>query len=375
MRNLPAYVWGGRGLVGIVGSLGLLLVCPAPARAHISPAGCTGNNVDIELSRSPSLLVSGGMVTYTGTLHNGGAGACDATIIGDVVLHCPAANGTPTGATFVVIPAVPGGRALLATGTTDVNFGPVQCVVSGPPGLYTAEVVGTGVLHDANPDVSVENIEKTVTVALVECLSVTDCSATPHDAQCQTLACTNFQCVVNNVPDATACTDTDANLCTTPLCEAGACVQAAQTTVCTPDTNECTLDLACNPASGLCEHPPVPDGTPCTDTDNNACTTPACTAGACVQTAHTTVCQPDSNECTQDLACNTTTGLCEHPNKPDGTPCTDTDNLACTGASCEAGVCNQTETNNCAATCRTPGFWKTHACGLTGLDCEKSASS
>jgi hypothetical protein len=364
-----------RTVLGMTVLLGVLTCLSASALAHISPPGCTANDVNINLTRTPSVLVSGGTVTYTGTLTNGGAGACDATILGDVVLHCPAANGTPTGQTFVVIPAVPGGRLLPADGTGDQAFGPTNCVISGPPGFYTAEVSGNGILHDADVDISIETIQKTVTVALVECLTVTDCSAVPHDAQCQTLACTAFQCVVNNVGDGNACTDTDGTACTQAACEAGACNQAHQTTVCTPDNNECTNDLACNPQTGLCEHPPVGDGTPCTDSDNNACTTPACVAGSCNQANHTTVCTPDSNECTQDLACNTTTGLCEHPPVGDGTPCIDTDNLACTQAACEAGICNQSHTSDCAAICRTPGFWKTRGCGTDGLACEKDTSA
>src|SRR5262249_49080472 len=40
---------------------------------------------------------------------------------------------------------------------------------------------------------------------------------------------------------------------------------------------------ACNPGTGLCTHPPVPDGTTCPDTDNAACTTAACLGGVCDQ--------------------------------------------------------------------------------------------
>jgi len=57
-----------------------------------------------------------------------------------------------------------------------------------------------------------------------------------------------------------------------------------------------------------------------------------------------TVCQPDANECTDDPPCNTQTGLCEHPPTPASTPCTDTDNDACTTAGCDGqGTCNQSQ--------------------------------
>ncbi len=168
--------------------------------------------------------------------------------------------------------------------------------------------------------------------------------------ECATSACNQDtgQCVPTNVPDSTPCGDTDQNLCTTAGCEAGQCVQTHMTTTCTPDTNDCTSDPACNPATGACDHPPVPDSTPCTDADANACTTAGCEAGQCVQTHQTITCTPDTNECTNDPPCNPANGLCEHPSKPDSTPCTDADANACTTAGCEAGQCVQThQTTTC----------------------------
>src|SRR5262249_47433120 len=93
------------------------------------------------------------------------------------------------------------------------------------------------------------------------------------NTECTTSACNqdNGMCVPSNVPDSTPCTDTDGNLCTTAGCDAGVCNQNHQTTPCPADNNECTNDLACDPATGLCPHPPKPDSTPCTDTDGNLC--------------------------------------------------------------------------------------------------------
>jgi hypothetical protein len=165
------------------------------------------------------------------------------------------------------------------------------------------------------------------------------------NTECTTSACNQNtgQCVPTNKPDSTPCTDTDGNACTTAGCNSvGSCDQAHLTLVCPPDSNDCTNDLACDPATGLCPHPPKPDSTPCTDTDNNLCTTAGCEAGQCVQTHQTTPCPPDNNECTNDLACDPTTGMCPHPPKPDSTPCTDSDGNACTTAGCEAGTCVQT---------------------------------
>jgi hypothetical protein len=174
--------------------------------------------------------------------------------------------------------------------------------------------------------------------------------------QCTTSACnqTTGLCESTNLPDSTPCTDSDGNACTTAGCDAGVCNQAHNTTVCTPDNNECTQDPACNPQTGLCDHPPVPDSTPCADSDGNACTTAGCDAGQCNQSHHTTVCTPDNNECTLDPACNPATGQCTHPPSPDSTPCTDTDNNACTAAGCEAGQCVQSH----IPVCQTPDHFQ-----------------
>jgi len=97
----------------------------------------------------------------------------------------------------------------------------------------------------------------------------------------------------------------------------------------------------------MCDHPNVPDSTPCPESDSNLCTTPGCEAGSCVQTHNQTICQPDTNPCTQDPACNPQTGMCDHPNVPDSTPCPDADQNTCTVAGCEIGQCVQDHLNGC----------------------------
>ena len=116
-------------------------------------------------------------------------------------------------------------------------------------------------------------------------------------------------------PDSTPCGDTDQNACTTAGCEAGQCVQTHVNTPCPADNNECTDDLACDPATGMCPHPNKPNSTPCGDTDSNACTAAGCEAGQCVQTHQTTVCQPDTNQCTQDPPCNPANGPVHAPER------------------------------------------------------------
>jgi hypothetical protein len=118
------------------------------------------------------------------------------------------------------------------------------------------------------------------------------------------------------------------------------------------DGADCSQD-SCDQNTGDCLHDPLPDSTPCGDTDNNACTFAGCNgtldsspAGAlldgCDQNHMVTTCPPDNNECTQDLPCDPGTGLCPHPPTPDSTPCADTDGNMCTTAGCDgAGMCDQ----------------------------------
>src|SRR2546425_7368530 len=96
---------------------------------------------------------------------------------------------------------------------------------------------------------------------------------------------------------------------------------------------------------------------PCTDSDNSACMTAGCevnpsdpTTGICVQTHTQNVCP--TGECNN--LCDPTTGLCT---PKVSTPCTDSDNNACTTAGCEVnpsdpttGICVQTHTQNICPT-------------------------
>src|SRR5438093_54228 len=120
-----------------------------------------------------------------------------------------------------------------------------------------------------------------------------------------------------------------------------------------PDCNdniECSQDM-CDQSTGMCSHTPVADSTPCTDTDNDACTTAGCngtlaTGGSvtdgCDQNHMVKTCTDDTNPCTGPPTCNPQTGNCDFPNVPDSTPCPDTDNDACTTAGCDGnGVCDQ----------------------------------
>jgi hypothetical protein len=80
------------------------------------------------------------------------------------------------------------------------------------------------------------------------------------------------------------------------------------------DGDPCTQDL-CDPSTGICQNPAAPDGTPCTD-DANPCTQDVCMGGYC---AHPVA-----------PGCCITPADCE-----DGDPCTTED---CVGGTCTSEV-------------------------------------
>jgi hypothetical protein len=93
----------------------------------------------------------------------------------------------------------------------------------------------------------------------------------------------------------------------------------------------CTTDQ-CN-AVGGCVHPfnslPCDDGDACTQTDT-------CQSGAC-SGANPVVCTA-TDQCRDVGICNPGTGTCSHPALPDGTACDDA-NVCTQSDTCQAGVC------------------------------------
>jgi len=78
----------------------------------------------------------------------------------------------------------------------------------------------------------------------------------------------------------------------------------------------------------MCSDPAKADGDACDD--GNACTeSDTCAAGVCG--AGKPVMCTAMDECHDAGTCSTTSGMCDNPAKPDGT--------ACTGGTCQAGVC------------------------------------
>jgi pimeloyl-ACP methyl ester carboxylesterase len=98
------------------------------------------------------------------------------------------------------------------------------------------------------------------------------------------------------------------------------------------DANVCTTSLC---VDGRCENTHVANGSSCSD--GNACTqTDTCQSGACVG-SDPVVCTA-SDQCHDAGTCDTSTGVCSDPAKPDGTPCDDS-NSCSSGETCSGGEC------------------------------------
>ena len=143
-------------------------------------------------------------------------------------------------------------------------------------------------------------------------------------------------------PDGTACSDGDA--CTqTDACSAGACT-GANPVVCSA-LDDCHDVGTCDPGTGVCSNPEMPNGTACSDGD--ACTqTDSCSAGTCTG-ANPVVCAA-LDDCHDVGTCDPGTGACSNPEKPDGTACSDGDACSQTD-SCVSGTCTGANPVVCAA--------------------------
>jgi len=121
----------------------------------------------------------------------------------------------------------------------------------------------------------------------------------------------------NPCDDADLCTETDA--CATGTCM-GAPIQC-------PPLNQCQDDGSCDPETGLCFNAIVADGMPCDDGD--PCTpSDTCESGTCTGAGEPCTAQ---DECHEPGNCQPQTGTCDHPTKPDGTPCSI--------GTCQGGLC------------------------------------
>jgi hypothetical protein len=169
---------------------------------------------------------------------------------------------------------------------------------------------------------------------------------------CETDPCTSISC---DMPPPPSCKD-DATLteyaatgscavgsCSYPTagktckygCSKGACLTDPCTAITCDSADQChDLPGTCDSATGKCSYPNKPDDVACSNVDGNACTADVCKIGVCSAGAAKTC--PAPATCHAQGSCNATTGLCSTPNVADHTNCGG--NLECLGGACQCTV-------------------------------------
>lgn len=139
----------------------------------------------------------------------------------------------------------------------------------------------------------------------------------------------------DGAPDGTTCDDGDA--CTqVDTCRSGSCVGSDPVTCAALD--QCHDIGVCDSVTGLCSNPAKPNGTPCDDADartvNDVCTDGVCSG---VDLCAGVICTA-LDQCHEVGLCDHLTGQCSNPTKADGTACDDgnpdTVNDVCTAGAC-----------------------------------------
>jgi cysteine-rich repeat protein len=319
----------------------LLLAAPGQAPAQCggqSPLGCSANRLSIGIQAMPLSVSNGSVVSYSVTLANNPGGRADACDIADafVTFCCPGPTGLPQtgpeGCTKIPVTqsmcsvngaanCTPTAEALAgidfpSNGGNDIVVSDLQCVIDVNPGVTFARakvMVDSGYLLCQLPPpstgVAQPALPKVLDIVVIPPTQTP--TSTPTNTRTATPSRTpTFTSTFTSTPTPSA-TPTQTPLCGNGVVEGpeqcddhntvnGDCCSAtcqfdAPNTPCGDDGNTCTLDQ-CN-GSGVCQHPNAPNGSSCSD--GNACTAgEQCVAGSCV--GGTAIVCNDGDACTND---------------------------------------------------------------------------
>lgn len=177
------------------------------------------------------------------------------------------------------------------------------------------------------------------------------CTASDQCHDAGTCDPANGTCSNPRKPDGSACND--GNACTRrDACSYGTC-RGTDPVVCTA-LDQCHVPGTCDPASGACSNPQKPEGSSCDD--GSACTrSDTCCSGTC-RGSNPVVCTA-LDQCHAPGTCDPASGACSNPSLPDGSLCNDHDQ--CTQLDvCSYGACRGSEPVVCPtpAACHDPGI-------------------
>lgn len=169
-------------------ALGVLVLPAARVAADQNPAGCTQNNLALDIGRDRTIVRNGDTIVYTISAANVDSPqgrACDFSAT-TFMFYAPAADGTPTGQASVIRSNVD-----FPAGTARTVLGTVSYSVAVNPGVTNtvAKATAVGTLHDA-PINDQANVVKTLGSAVTQ----------PHT----TLS--TFETLAGTVPPLTALT-------------------------------------------------------------------------------------------------------------------------------------------------------------------------
>jgi len=216
------------------------------------------------------------------------------------------------------------------------------------------------------------------------CDGVETCSTTTHHCvagtvvtctaldQCHVVGtCNTTTGVCTNPPATDGASCSDGNGCTlNDTCQGGVC-QPGPGKVCAA-LDQCHVVGTCNTTTGVCSNPAKPNGTACND--GNACTVlDQCLGGQCIGVSadHQGTCD-DHNPCTDDSCNPAVVGGCVHINNTascsDGNACTANDR--CSGGQCVGGAAvNCDDHNPCTADACSASSGCAHTALADGTQC------
>jgi hypothetical protein len=283
--------------------------------------------------KANGLTCAGGTQCISGNCVDGvccGSSSCPA---------CQACNVSGTGACAPLPPGTP------APSTFCTDLGASTCSTNG-------KCDGAGACQKYADGTACTNDKCHVAAGLCSGGSCTSAVISCDDGNpCTTDSCNPLTgCIHGIVTNGTLCND--GNACTqTDTCVAGTCTGGNLVTCSAID--QCHVAGTCDTSTGICSNPAKADNTACND--GNACTqSDSCQAGVCTG-ANPVVCTA-SDQCHSAGTCDTTTGACSNPAKPNNTACNDGN--ACTQSdSCQAGVCTGANPVVCTASdqCHSAG--------------------
>jgi len=201
-----------------------------------------------------------------------------------------------------------------------------------------SEIADGGPCDDGKDDTYSDTCRGGVCVGIVSLCAAVNCSTPPAGSCYETGTCDPKTGLCDHplLPEGSTCNEAGvAGVCAQGLClePVDSCFDAS----CPPPANPC-LFATCS--EGTCKNFHKAGTATCPDVDNDPTTRDYCLNGTCVSVdrCQNIQCGTSAGACMQNPSCNRLTGICEPHNQPEGTPCYDLPEGMIDGL-CAAGVC------------------------------------